>query len=263
MHTCHNLRISKSKQVVCSTDLPVEVFESLPTELLFCELILLDGGSCSTVENEYPFLCHDIHRRSAESSSLERQGFHLVVSGRSGIGIPAFYLVDDSHHLLVGSHGLVDTDSVVGGFRLVGALLVFLYYAQCLLHLVLVVEIHLDMHSVATDIVEQRTQFVEGHPACHDAFSSCKNLLVEVIPLGRSALWLSHSRRPLYGVELFYLKQGWQMVHCPHTVEMIQRVVYLLTLLTDEGLHKASVILHADHRGDVALQLCHLSRCPR
>ena len=124
-------------------------------------------------------------------------------------------------------------------------------------------EIHLDMHSAATDIVEQRTKFVEGNPASHNALAGSKNLLVEVIPLGRSALWLSHSRCPLYGVELFYLKQGWQVVHGSHTVEMIQRIVYLLTLLTDEGLHEAAVVFHADHRGDVALQLCHLSRCPR
>ena len=143
---------------------------------------MLDGGSCSTVENEYPFLCHGIHRRSAESCSLERQGFHLVVSARSGIGILAFYLVDDSHHLLVGCHGLVDTDSVVVLFRLVGTLLVFLYYAHSLLHLVFVVEIHLQMHTITTDVVEQRTQLVECNPASHDAFSSCKNLLVEVIP---------------------------------------------------------------------------------
>ena len=52
-----------------------------------------------------------------------------------------------------------------------------------LLHLLLIVEVHLDMNTVATDIVEQRTQFVERHPTSHNALAASQYLLIQVIPL--------------------------------------------------------------------------------
>ena len=45
------------------------------------------------------------------------------------------------------------------------------------------------------------------------------------------------------------------MVHGSHTVKMVQGVVDLLTLFTDEGLYEATVVVFADHRGDITLQL--------
>ena len=53
------------------------------------------------------------------------------------------------------------------------------------------------------------------------------------------------------------------MMGCAHTVEMIECIVNLLTLLTDKRLHEAAVVIDADHRGDIALQLRHLPWRPR
>ena len=44
------------------------------------------------------------------------------------------------------------------------------------------------------------------------------------------------------------------MVHGTHTVEVIERIIYLLALLTDKRLYEAAVVVDTDHRGDVALQ---------
>ena len=53
------------------------------------------------------------------------------------------------------------------------------------------------------------------------------------------------------------------MMGCAHTVEVIECIVKALTLLTDKRLYEAAVVIDADHRGDIALQLRHLSWCPR
>ena len=53
------------------------------------------------------------------------------------------------------------------------------------------------------------------------------------------------------------------MVHGAHAVKVVERVVYSLALLADEGLHEAAIVVDANHRRDVALQLRHLARCPR
>ena len=118
------------------------------------------------------------------------------------------------------------------------------------------------MHAVATDIVKQWTQLVECHPASHDALAASEDFLVEVIPLGTSSLRLSHTGGPLYGIQLLYLKECIKMVHGPNAVKVIERVVYLLALLTDERLHEAPVVIHANHGRDVTLQLRHLPRSP-
>ena len=142
-----------------------------------------------------------------------------------------------------------------------GTLKIF-YNAHGMLHLCLVVEVHLQMHAIASDIVEQGFQFVQCHPACHDALACLENLAIQVVPLGRATLRFSHTGCPLHGIEFLYLEQGRQVVHCAHAIQMIQGIVNLLALLTDEGLHKAAVILYTDHGGYIALQLGHLAWCP-
>ena len=52
------------------------------------------------------------------------------------------------------------------------------------------------------------------------------------------------------------------MMQRTHPIEMIERIVDFLALLTDERLHKSAVILHADHGRDVALQFGHFARSP-
>ena len=47
-----------------------------------------------------------------------------------------------------------------------------------------------------------------------------------------------------------------------YTIKMIQGIVDLLTLFTDEGLYEPTVILHTDHCRDITLQLCHLTGSP-
>ena len=131
-----------------------------------------------------------------------------------------------------------------------------------LLHLTLIVEVHLEMHTVAADMVEQRSQLIERHPASHHALSRIENLAVELIPFRRATLRLAHSRRPLHGVELADLQQGRQMTDSPYPIEMIERVVNPLALLADIRLHKPAVVVLADHRRDVTLQLTHLARGP-
>ena len=51
-------------------------------------------------------------------------------------------------------------------------------------------------------------------------------------------------------------------MHSSHTVEVVEGIVNLLTLLADKGLHKAVVVVLGNHRGDVALQLRHLAGRP-
>ena len=107
-------------------------------------------------------------------------------------------------------------------------------------------------------MVEERRQFFELHPTAHQALPRLENLSVESVPLGISSLWLPHPRRPLYGVEFLDFKDGGQVSHGPHAVEVIEGVVDAPTLLPDEGLHETSVVIFAHHGGDVALQLAHL-----
>ena len=116
-----------------------------------------------------------------------------------------------------------------------------------LLHLTLVVEVHFQMYTIASDIVEQRTQLVERHPTSHDALATSKNLLIQVIPFRTTALRFSHAWRPLDSIEFFNLQQGIQMMHRSNTVQMIKGIVNLLTLLTDKGLNETTIVVNTDH----------------
>ena len=116
-----------------------------------------------------------------------------------------------------------------------------------LLHLTLVVEVHFQMYTIASDIVEQRTQLVERHPTSHDALATSKNLLIQVIPFRTTALWFSHAWRPLNSVQLLDFQQRLQMMHRSNTVQMIKGIVNLLTLFTDKGLNEATIVVNTDH----------------
>ena len=52
-------------------------------------------------------------------------------------------------------------------------------------------------------------------------------------------------------------------MHCPNAVEMIECIVNLLALFTDKRLDKTTIVIHADHCRNVALQLRHLAWSPR
>ena len=49
---------------------------------------------------------------------------------------------------------------------------------ESLFYLTLVMEVHFQMYTVATDVVEQRAQLVQCHPAGHDALTASQYLLV-------------------------------------------------------------------------------------
>ena len=53
------------------------------------------------------------------------------------------------------------------------------------------------------------------------------------------------------------------MMHRPNAIEMIECIVNLLALFTDKRLNKTSIVIHADHRRNIALQLRHLAWSPR
>ena len=81
--------------------------------------------------------------------------------------------------------------------------LVLLDDTQGLLHLPFIVEVHLNMDTLASDMIQQRFQFIERHPASHDALATCENLIIKVIPFGRTALRLTYAWCPLDGVQFF------------------------------------------------------------
>ena len=182
------------------------------TELLFGESILLNHGSHGPVEHHY-FLCGDLFQRR-------------------------FFL---RKPLLGDAYDVIHPAVVVIFF------LKLFHNAHGLLHFAFIVEIHFQVNALCPDIVEQGLQFIKRHPAGHDALPRPENFLVKVVPLAASPLWLTHSGRPLNGVELFYFEQRRQVVHGSHAVEMVQGIVDFLALLPDEGLHEAAVVVLADH----------------
>ena len=99
--------------------------------------------------------------------------------------------------------------------------LIFLHDAQGLFHFAFVVEIHFDVHSVATDIVEKRSQLIEGDPTGHDTLATVKDLTIEVVPFRGTTLRLTHTGCPLNGIQFFDLKECRQMMHGPYPVEMV------------------------------------------
>ena len=52
-------------------------------------------------------------------------------------------------------------------------------------------------------------------------------------------------------------------MHSAHSIEMIERIVNLLTLLSDKRLYESAIVVDTDHRRDITLQLRHLSWSPR
>ena len=179
----------------------------------------------------------------------------------SSVHVAVFlHALDDAHHLAVCffilhgllcilPHGILRDayDIFHFAFNLAFAL-VFLYDAHCLFHFALVVEVHFDMNAITTDIIKQWFQLVKSNPTSHNALSTSEYLLVKVIPFRTTALRLTHTRRPLNSVQFFNLQQGRKMVHGSHTVKMIECIVNLLTLLADERLNKAVIIVYTDHR---------------
>ena len=53
------------------------------------------------------------------------------------------------------------------------------------------------------------------------------------------------------------------MMHSSYAIQVVQRIVDLLALFADKGLYETAVIVDANHRRDVALQLRHLAGSPR
>ena len=74
---------------------------------------------------------------------------------------------------------------------------------------------------------------------------------------------LAHTRRPLDGIQLLDFQQGIEMVHSSYAVEVVEGIVNLLALFADKGLYETPIVVNADHRRDVALQLRHFAWCPR
>ena len=146
----------------------------LTTEIPLCQSPLLYHGAHGSVEHQQSF------------SSNFPQG---TVGLRHTVGLChlTLHTLHDGLYLkvgliLAGSH----TNHLLHGLypALVHIGLIFLHDAQCLLHLVLVVEIHFQVHTVRTDVVEQWPQFVQRHPARHDTLACRQNPAVQVIPFG-------------------------------------------------------------------------------
>ena len=122
-----------------------------------------------TVFIEMILLNHGTHRAIEQQDSVGGEG--------PGISrISRFHSSDDFFHLAVGIILHISRMQASGGLEIIHDL-------HRLLHLLLIVEVHLDMNTVATDIVEQRTQFVERHPTSHNALAASQYLLIQVIPL--------------------------------------------------------------------------------
>ena len=249
----------KAQKVVASLYVHVMPCKPFAAEVGLAEASALYHRAHGSVDNEYA-----VASCRYDGAAVEPVGRSLFVLSCKLLEFALGALYYSLHFFVGVALAAVYAYGVVLLLRLLGLVfLIFLNDAHGFLHLVLVVEVHLNMHSVASYVVEQRPQLVERYPACHYALASCQYLLVQVVPFWRASLRLSHARRPLYGVEFLYLEQRRQMMKSAHAVEMIQRVVDLLALFAYERLHKAAVVFHAYHGRYVALQLAHLARCPR
>ena len=114
-------------------------------------------------------------------------------------------------------------------------------------------EVHFEVDAVTADVIQQGTQLVDGHPACHDALAASQYLLIQVIPLGTATLRFTHTGCPLDGIQFVDFQQGIQVVHGTYAVQVVERIVYLLALFTNERLYETAVVLLANHGRDVAL----------
>ena len=155
--------------------------KTAPAEGCFVQAVLLNHGSHGTVEDEQAVVF-------LQRTDTDRLGCFFFLQRTTGLKDYFFFLLnilDDVLHLAVG-----------------GIALVFLDDAQGLFHLLFVVEVHFYVYAVAADVVEQGTQFVQGHPAGHDALACGEDVAVEVVPLGTAALRFADARCPLDGVQL-------------------------------------------------------------
>ena len=115
------------------------------------------------------------------------------------------------------THRTIEDEHFVGFLTI----LIFFHDAHGLFHFTLVMEVHFDVYAVTTDIVKQRAQLIECHPAGHDALAGSENLFVQVIPLRTAALWLADTGSPLDGVQFVYLQQGVKVAYGTNAVEVV------------------------------------------
>ena len=181
-------------------------------------MVLLDHRTHCSIEHKNTIFCDFIERNPRLASLILRQLdnlFHLAI-----ILVLALILLNDSHGLL---------------------------------HLPFIVEIHFNMDALTSNMIEQWFQLIERHPTSHNALTTSENPIIEVIPFGRTTLGLTHAWRPLDGIQFFNFQQGIEMMHRTYAIEMIECIVYLLTLFSNERLYETAIVIDTDHRGDVAL----------
>ena len=130
---------------------------------VFIEMILLNHGTHRAIEQQ-----DTVGGEYSRISRISR------ISRTSRLS--RFHSSDNFFHLAVGIILHVSRMQDAGGLEIIHDL-------HCLLHLALIVEVHLDMNTVTTDIVKQRTQLVERHPTSHNALAASQDLLIQVIPL--------------------------------------------------------------------------------
>ena len=137
-------------------------------EISLIEVGLLNHRTHRTIKDQNAVFRDFIDRNPRLSRLILRQSddlFHLAI-----ILVLALVLLDDTHGLL---------------------------------HFPFIVEVHFNMDTLTSDMIQQRFQFIERHPASHDALATCENLIIKVIPFGRTTLRLAYSRCPLNGVQFF------------------------------------------------------------
>ena len=237
MDVLNHLGLAQTKVIVAT---------GMTTEIRLSKLVLLNHSSHTSIEQEDAFGAADGfgQRRSLDGKRFAFDDFALA-----------------SFRSLLFGH-IAQADTFVHLLFDLGRL-ILLDDTECLLHFGLVVEIHFEMHTIATDIVEQRTKFIDRNPTSHNGLATRKNLLVEVIPLRIATLRLADARCPLDGLKFLNLKECRQMTHRANAIEMIERVGNPLCLLANERMHETPVILDRKHRRDVALQLGELVRRPQ
>ena len=145
------------EQVVATRESLRMFCKTVSAEILFAELVALNHGAHGAVEHE------DSFRREGGKRREERGERFLL------------WIANFFFHLFYNS---LDTGGDMNGS------LEIIDNLHGLLHLLLVVEIHFEVDAVATNVVEQRAEFVEGYPTGHDALAAFEDLPVEVVPFG-------------------------------------------------------------------------------
>ena len=227
VNATYHMRSCQRQDIVATLEIVAMVSKSASPEICFTEMRLLDHRSHCSIKDQNAIFADFIERNACVPSLIFRQPddvFNLTVCL-----ILALELLNDTHGLF---------------------------------HFPLVMEIHFKMHTLSTDMIQQRLQLIECHPTSHDALAAIEDLPIQVIPFWRTALRLTDSWCPLDGVQFVDFQQRIEMMHGPHTIEMIEGIFDLLTLFTNERLDKTAIVIDTDHRGNIALQLRHLAWCP-